>query len=366
MPTQPTQPLDTIDTAVQALKQGQFIIVVDDEDRENEGDLIIPAECITHEQMAFLVRHSSGIVCTPMTQARADELQLPLMVQNNQDAYRTAFTVSVDYRHGTTTGISAADRCATAHALSNPESKAHDFLRPGHLFPLIAKEAGVLQRAGHTEAAVDFCRLAGFEPVGVISELVNDDGTVMRLPELQALAAQHHFPIVSTADLIRYRRLNEKLIRRIEEHAIQTSYGAFQAIRYRSLMDNTEHLALVYGDIDHDQPTLVRVHDERSVDDLLRLNESSVLDQALKTIVDHGNGVLVYLRQESALELHPDTHAHDGHNDPQKSREWREVGLGSQILVDLGVRRLIALSNSQWSFTGLESFGLTLVDTQPF
>jgi 3,4-dihydroxy 2-butanone 4-phosphate synthase/GTP cyclohydrolase II len=357
--------LDSIDIAIKAIRDGKFIIVVDDEDRENEGDLIIAAEKITDAQMAMLVRHSSGIVCCPITQERADELQLPLMVVNNQDAYRTAYTVSIDFRHDTTTGISASDRVKTANALAEKGAKAHDFIRPGHVFPLIAKPAGVLQRAGHTEAAVDFCRLAGLEPVGVISELVNDDGTVKRMKDLIPFAKEHDIAIVSTADLIRYRRQNEKLVERVEEEIIDTRYGQFQAVRYRSLMDNTEHLALIAGKVSADKPTLVRVHDERSVDDLLGLEGSEVLDRALKAISEADNGVLVYLRQDNALELQPKPYDANPH-DPEKQKEWREIGLGSQILVDLGVSELITLSNSQWSFTGLESFGLTLVATQEF
>lgn len=363
--TAPDVKLDTIDTAISAIQNGGFIVVVDDEDRENEGDLIIAASDISAEQMAFMIRHSSGIICAPMLSERAQELQLPLMVVNNQDAFRTAYTVSVDYRHDTSTGISGADRTACVNALANPDAKAHDFLRPGHVFPLIAREAGVLQRAGHTEAAVDFCRLARKAPIGVISELVNDDGTVKRLPELIPFAREHGFPIVSIADLISYRRKHEKLVKRLEEATIQTHYGEFRAIRYLSLMDNSEHLALVKGEIPTDQPTLVRVHAERSVDDLLQLPGNRVLDKALNTIADNGQGVLIYLRQENALELTPQPRA-DNKSDPERQQEWREVGLGSQILVDIGVTELIALSMHQWSFTGLESFGLTLVDTQTF
>ena len=355
--------LSPIEDAIKAIADGQFVVVVDDESRENEGDLIIAAEKATPDKIAFMIRHTSGIICVPMSQERIVELELPQMVQHNTESHRTAFTVSVDYRYETTTGISAADRSKTILALVGHNSKPQDFARPGHIFPLQAKDGGVLRRAGHTEAAVDLAILAGLKPAGAICELVNDDGTMKRLPELIDFAREHQLPIVSIADLISYRRKKEKLVQRKQTQTLCTRYGTFEAHVYLSVPDNTEHLVLVMGNVDKELDVLVRVHNEHLVDDLLGVEGSGVLDAALQAIAAEGTGVLVYLRDGDALNLsfyerprsaHPDT--------PERLRDWRENGIGSQILVDLGVARLRVLTNSQWRYFGLESYGLEIVE----
>ena len=355
--------LSPIEDAIKAIANGQFVVVVDDESRENEGDLIIAAEKATPDKIAFMIRHTSGIVCVPMSHERIVELELPQMVQNNTESHRTAFTVSVDYRYETSTGISAADRSKTILALVGHNSKPQDFARPGHIFPLQAKEGGVLRRAGHTEAAVDLAVLAGLKPAGAICELVNDDGTMMRLPELIGFANKHQYPIVSIADLITYRRKKEKLVQRLQTQELRTRYGVFDAHVYLSLPDNTEHLVLVMGDLDGDSDVLVRVHNEHLVDDLLGVEGGSVLDVALETIAKEGKGVLVYLRDGESLNLSFYEHSRPVQQDtPERLRDWRENGIGSQILADLGVTRLRVLTNSHWRYFGLESYGLQVVE----
>lgn len=353
--------LSSIDDAIQALADGQFVVVVDDEDRENEGDLIIAAEKATPEKIAFMTRHTSGIICVPLSHERIVALDLPQMVQNNTESHRTAFTVSVDYRYETTTGVSAADRSKTILALAGHNSQAQDFARPGHIFPLQAKEGGVLRRAGHTEAAVDMAQLAGFQPAGAICELVNDDGTMMRLPQLIEFAREHQLPIVSIADLISYRRQKEKLVQRQQSHTLNTQYGAFEAHVYRSLPDNTEHLVLVMGNVNDGSNILVRVHNENLIADVFASQDDSLLHAALQAIATEGKGVLVYLRDGEPLHLNPQQ-PRERQDTPERLRDWRENGIGSQILVDLGVSRLRVLTNTQWRYFGLESYGLEVVE----
>ena len=350
-----------IDDAVAAIAAGRFVVVVDDESRENEGDLILAAAQAGEQQIAFMVRHTSGIICVPLTEERIRALDLPQMVSDNTEAHATAFTVSVDYRHGTTTGISAADRTRTIRALADPEARAADFARPGHIFPLQARAGGVLQRAGHTEAAVDLARLAGLQPAGVICELVNDDGTLKRLPELEAFAAQHDLPVISIADLIRYRRRIEKLVERRETREVSTRYGRFRALSYLSLPDGLEHLVLVRGTVDDGEAVLVRVHNEHPLYDLLGRPEGGLLDAALRRIDREDRGVLIYLRDPHSLShrFH-DRPPGAAADTPERVQEWRENGVGSQILVDLGVRRMRLMTNSHWRYTGLESYGLTI------
>jgi len=358
--------LSPIEDALKAIADGHFVVVVDDEGRENEGDLIIAAEKATAEKIAFMIRHTSGIICVPLSQERIAELELPQMVQNNTESHRTAFTVSVDYRYETTTGISAADRCKTIQALTGHNSKPQDFARPGHIFPLQAKEGGVLRRAGHTEAAVDLAQLAGLNPAGVICELVKDDGTMQRLPDLLEFARQHAMPIVSIADLISYRRKKEKLVRRLQTRTLQTRHGIFDAHVYLSLPDNTQHLVLVRGAVEDGSDILVRVHNEHLVDDLLSVAGSCVLDTALATIAAQEKGVLVYLRDGDGLNLdYYDQKATEPQDTPERLRDWRENGIGSQILVDLGITRLRVLTNSNWRYFGLESYGLEVVEYVP-
>ncbi|MCB1717846.1 MAG: 3,4-dihydroxy-2-butanone-4-phosphate synthase [Candidatus Competibacteraceae bacterium] len=355
--------LSPIEDAIKAIAAGQFVVVVDDEGRENEGDLIIAAEKATPDKIAFMIRHTSGIICVPMSPERITELDLPQMVQHNTEGHRTAFTVSVDYRFETTTGISASDRSKTILALAGHNSKPQDFARPGHIFPLQAKEGGVLRRAGHTEAAVDLAQLAGLRPAGAICELVNDDGTMQRLPELIEFAREHQMPIVSIADLISYRRKKEKLVQRLQARSLQTRYGEFQAYVYLSVPDNTQHLVLVKGEVDDGSDILVRVHNEHLVDDLLGTAGSCVLDTALQTIAAEGKGVLIYLRDGGNLNLsfYEQTDAEQT-DTPERLHEWRENGIGSQILVDLGISRLRVLTNSNWRYFGLESYGLEIVE----
>lgn len=357
----------SVDQAIAAIARGCFVVVVDDESRENEGDLIMAAEHASETKLAFMIRHTSGIICVPMTEERIRALELPQMVQNNTEAHTTAFTVSVDYRHHTTTGISAADRTRTIQALADPQARAEDFARPGHIFPLMARPGGVLRRAGHTEAAVDLARLAGLAPVGVICELVNDDGSIKRLPELREFAAEHQLPVLSIVDLIRYRRRKEKLVECRQRKTLATPYGEFTAYTYLSLPDGLEHLVLVKGEVDDGSDVLVRVHNERLLDDMLAAAEENTVQAALSRIAETGKGVLVYLRDPHGVSLDyreksPPPVTTDT---PEQVREWRENGVGSQILVDLGVQRMRLLVNSNWHYTGLESYGLTIVESLP-
>ena len=373
--------LSTIEEAVRAIREGGMVVVVDDEDRENEGDLIMAAEDVTAESMAFYLEHTSGVFCVPLESARADELDLPLMVVANTEAQRTAFTVTVDYRHGTTTGISAHDRAATIRALIDPETRASDLNRPGHIFPLRYRSGGVLKRAGHTEATVDLCRLAGKSPSGVLCEIVSADKSDMaRLPELEAFAERHHLPIVSIADLIRYRRHHEKLVKRIAEAALPTEFGNFQAVVFESILDGEQHLALVYGDIESVPNVLVRVHSECLTGDVLgslRCDCGPQLQAAMMKIAAEGAGVVVYLRghEGRGIGLGHKIRAYalqeNGHDTVDANLELglpvdsREYGIGAQILVDLGVSSMRLMTNNPSKYGGLEGFGLNIVERVP-
>jgi 3,4-dihydroxy 2-butanone 4-phosphate synthase/GTP cyclohydrolase II len=370
--------LSTIEDALEQLRRGGMIIVVDDEDRENEGDLIMAAEDVTAESMAFFLEHTSGVICTPLEADRADELDLPLMVVANTEAQRTAFTVTVDYRHGTTTGISAADRAATIRALIDPTTKATDLNRPGHIFPLRYRPGGVLKRAGHTEATVDLCRLAGKYPSGVLCEIVTKDKSDMaRLPELEAFAAEHRLPLVSIADLIRYRRQNEKLVRNVAEATLPTVHGEFRAFVYESVLDGEQHMALVYGDLENAQNVLVRVHSECLTGDALgslRCDCGPQLQAALATIAQAGAGVVVYLRghEGRGIGLGHKIRAYalqeagsdtvDANTELGLPVDSREYGIGAQILVDLGITTMRLLTNNPAKYGGLEGFGLNIVE----
>jgi len=373
--------LSTIEEAVRAIREGGMVVVVDDEDRENEGDLIMAAEDVTAESMAFYLEHTSGVFCVPLESARADELDLPLMVVANTEAQRTAFTVTVDYRHGTTTGISAHDRAATIRALIDPETRANDLNRPGHIFPLRYRPGGVLKRAGHTEATVDLCRLAGKSPSGVLCEIVSADKSDMaRLPELEAFAERHHLPIVSIADLIRYRRHHEKLVKRIAEAALPTEFGNFQAVVFESILDGEQHLALVFGDIQSTRDVLVRVHSECLTGDVLgslRCDCGPQLQAAMMKIAAEGAGVVVYLRghEGRGIGLGHKIRAYalqeNGHDTVDANLELglpvdsREYGIGAQILVDLGVSSMRLMTNNPSKYGGLEGFGLNIVERVP-
>ena len=373
-------PFTTIENAIDAIARGEAVVVVDDANRENEGDLIIAAEKTTPENMAFMVRHTSGVICMPLEGTRLDELQLPMMVAENTTAYRTAFTVSVDAKRGTTTGISAADRTTTVHALIDQETRPDDLARPGHIFPLRYREGGVLKRAGHTEAAVDLARLAGLSPAGVLAEVVNDDGTMSRLPELETFAARHDLKLISIADLIRYRRQREKLVRRISEARIPTKYGEFTAYVFESLLDGTEHMAFVRGEVAGKSNVLVRVHSECLTGDVfgsIRCDCGLQLDLALERVADEDEGVIVYLRGHEGRgiglghKLRAYTLQDQGRDTVEANVELgfpidsREYGIGSQILVDLGITTMRVMTNNPAKYGGLEGYGLEIVERVP-
>lgn len=365
--------------AIRAFEKGEIVVVTDDDDRENEGDLIVAAVHATTEKMAFIIRNTSGIVCTPITRQDARRLNLEPMVAVNDAPHSTAFTVSIDYRHGTTTGISAEERTATVRALANPNVGGGDFVRPGHIFPLVAKEGGVLMRSGHTEAAVDLCRLAGLPQVGVISELVNDDGTVKRGAEVAAFAQKHGLKMVSVADLIAYRQRNERLVERVEEFEIDTPGGPARAITFRTPFDPMHHLAVVFGDIRDGRGVPVRLQLESVVRDVF--GPHAPLDRLMRRFGEAGRGVIVYLREgavgvaqesrrpreglkEEGATLHPDDPERHG-SAASRAEEWREIGLGAQILKSLGVSSINLLSSRPRRYVGLEGFGIEIETTEP-
>ncbi|HEX6237320.1 MAG TPA: bifunctional 3,4-dihydroxy-2-butanone-4-phosphate synthase/GTP cyclohydrolase II, partial [Acidimicrobiales bacterium] len=349
--------------------------------RENEGDLIMAAEAATPDKVAFFLHHTSGVICAPVTRERARELDLQLMVANNTETMRTAFTVSVDARHGTTTGISAHDRAATIQALVDPATRPADLLRPGHIFPLEARDGGVLKRAGHTEAAVDLARMAGLYPAGVLCEVVNEKKTDMaRLPELEGFADEHDLLLISIADLIRYRRQTEKLVRRVTEARVPTQWGDFTCYAYESTLDGTEHLAFVKGAVQGEDDVLVRVHSECLTGDVfgsLRCDCGPQLAAALRQIAEDGLGVVVYLRghEGRGIGLGHKLRAYklqdQGHDTVDANLalglpvDSREYGIGSQILVDLGITTMRLMTNNPAKYGGLEGFGLEITDRVP-
>ncbi len=369
-----------IEKAIAAIARGEMVIVVDDEDRENEGDLILAAEFATPEKLAFLVKHSSGVVCVPLPGERLDELGLPLMVVDNTESQRTAFTVSVDARHGTSTGISAADRSATIMALIDPAITRDDLARPGHVFPLRYREGGVLKRAGHTEAAVDLARAAGLYPAGVLCEVVKDDGEMARLPELEAFAEEHGLLVISIADLIRHRRQKDKLVRRVAEARIPTQYGDFTCYAYESVLNKDMHMALVMGAVQGEDDVLVRVHSECLTGDVfgsLRCDCGWQKDAAMKRVADEGLGVVVYLTGHEgrgiglAHKLRAYTLQEGGRDTVDANLDLglpvdsREYGIGAQILVDLGITTMRYMTNNPAKYGGLEGFGLEMVERVP-
>ena len=357
--TTPTDPqLDPLEDAIAAIARGEMVVVVDDDDRENEGDLIAAAAKITPEQMAFMIRHTSGIVCTPITPEDARRLKLDPMVALNDAPMGTAFTVSIDYKEGLTTGISAKERCATVHALANRNVQADDFVRPGHVFPLVAKSGGVLMRSGHTEAAVDLVKLAGLNPVGVICELVNDDGSVKRGPQVLAFAREHKLKIVSVADLIAYRQARERLVDQTAAFDIETPIGKARGFAYSTPFDAVQHLAVVFGDISGGRHVPVRLHRENVLSDVF--GERGALQCTYDIFKRESRGVLVYLREGTAGV--PAGEVKTG-SAAKREAVWRDVGLGAQILRDLNVHSIRLITSSKRHYVGLAGFGIEIADT---
>jgi len=354
-----------IQAAVAAFARGELLIVADDDDRENEGDLFVAASLCTPEKMAFIIRHTSGIVCAPLAPEAARRLHLDPMVALNDAPLRTAFTVSVDVRHGLTTGISAEERTNTVRALANSNCGASDFVRPGHVFPLVAKEGGVLMRSGHTEACVDLCKLAGLTPVGVLAELMNDNGTVMRGPELAAFAEHHELLRISIAELIAYRQVRDKLIERVGEFPVQSEIGVLTGYAFLTPFDAVHHMAFVHGRIGDGNSVLTRLHRADIISDVF--GGGKTIHQTLARFESEGRGVLVLLRDGTAgvpvISIPKSSESPSGE---ARTRQWREVGLGAQILKDLGVNSIRLITSSRpTTYVGLSGFGIEIVGTEP-
>lgn len=369
----------TVDEAAVLYRLGKFVIIVDDEDRENEGDLCIAAEHVTPEAINFMAREGRGLVCVSLSEERCDELNLPPMVEDNTSTFGTAFTVSVEARGKVTTGISAADRATTVKTLIDPRTRPHDLARPGHTFPLRAKKGGVLKRAGQTEASVDLARIAGLVPAGVICEIMNEDGTMARVPDLLIFSEKHGIPIVSVAELIRHRMRNERLVHRVAAPKLPTRFGEFRVVGFRSDVTNEEHLALTMGDISPEEPTLVRVHSSCLTGDVfgsMRCDCGTQLEMAMAVIAHEGKGVLLYLLQEGrgiglfnklrAYELQEQGLDTVAANEKLGFKpDVRDYGIGCQILRDLGVRKMRLMTNNPSKYVALDGFGLEIVERVP-
>jgi 3,4-dihydroxy 2-butanone 4-phosphate synthase / GTP cyclohydrolase II len=375
-------PLATIQQAIEEYRAGRLVIIVDDEDRENEGDLACAAEKVTPEIINFMAREGRGLICMPMTEERCDELNLPLQVSERENAsgFGTAFTVSIEARVGVTTGISAADRAQTILTAANPLSKASDLVRPGHIFPLRARRGGVLMRPGQTEASVDLARIAGLTPAAVICEIMNDDGAMARLPELEKFAEKHELKIISVADLIRYRIQNEICVKRVAEALTPTIHGQFRALAFENVLNGEVHLAMVMGEITPDEPVLVRVHVQSVLSDVfgsLHDDHGAQLQRAMEKIKQEGRGIVLYLKQEmrgvgliDQLAAYQQSDAGPSHAEAQSSSreapmDLRDYGVGAQILHELGVRKLRLLTNRPPKLHALEGFDLEIVGHEP-
>jgi len=371
--------LSNIPEVIEDIKAGKFVIIVDDEDRENEGDLALAAEKVTGETINFMAKHARGLICLPIIGKRLDELRIPLMVRENTSKFSTAFTVSIEAKHRVSTGISAADRAETIKAVLDPATKPEDLVRPGHMFPLRAREGGVLVRVGHTEAIVDLARLAGLYPAGVICEIMNEDGSMARLPQLEAMSEKFGIKVITVANLITYRRRTEKLVNRIAEAKLPTRYGEFTAIAYRSDIDPDEHLALIIGDISGEEPVLVRVHSECITGDVfgsLRCDCGEQVTLAMENIAREGRGVFLYMRQEGrGMGFHNKMRAYalqDKGLDTVEANislgfppDLRDYGIGAQILAELGLHKIRLLTNNPKKVIGLEGYGLKVMETLP-